>query len=70
MTLYRMELPEGWLVEAILDDYFHLNLFISNADGTDIMDISNDQTPVGEISFRLTTQQIEDDHEKSQEETG
>jgi hypothetical protein len=54
----------GWIVSAIVDEDNHLNLYIRNEDGTEIFDNSEDNAGENEISFRLTSQQIEDDYKQ------
>lgn len=53
-----------WIIHLCVDDDNHLNLTIHNMDGTEIFDNSEDNAGENEISFRLTSQQIEDDYKK------
>jgi hypothetical protein len=61
----RLILEGGWYVVATVDDDHHLNVFISNEDATEIMDISEDNGGCGELPFRFTTKGIEDEYNRS-----
>lgn len=54
----------GWHIEANVDDDGHLNLFVINEDGSDIIELENlsgdgHQEP---YSLRFTTESIEDEY--------
>lgn len=63
ITVDRVDI-RGWTVQLVVDDDNHLNIYVKNEDGTEIFDNSEDNAGENEISFRLTSQQIEDDYKK------
>lgn len=56
------QLLNGWLVDLLVDDDGHLNIFVKNEDGTTITEVETGQGD-GEngepLAFRVTTGRIE-----------
>lgn len=56
------QLPNGWLVDLLVDDDGHLNVFVKNKDGTTVNEVETGQGDGknGEpLAFRATTERIE-----------
>ena len=59
----RKEIQVGsWKVLLVNDDDNHLNVFISNEDGSDVIPLNADFDFSGEWGERFTTSTIEDLH--------
>ena len=57
----QIDMPYGWHLQVGVDCYNHLNIFVTNDDGTEIEDISDTNYTGHEIACRFTTQKIKDD---------
>lgn len=60
-------LKGGWNVDTYVDDDNHLNIYITNSDGTTINDIDTGQgdgVDGEQLALRLTTEGIEKEYAK------
>jgi hypothetical protein len=65
----KIQLSYGWEINATVDDDNHLNTYIHNIDGSDVLSIGNDQGAgkSGEdYAERYTTEQIEATYRKEE----
>jgi hypothetical protein len=63
-----VQLAKGWSLQGLVDDDGHLNVYVTNSDGTDIIDVETGQgdgTDGDQLALRFTTQKIEDDDRRS-----
>jgi hypothetical protein len=51
-----------WEITSLLDEDGHLNLYISHADGSEVVDVGEDIGKSDEFGIRLTTEDIEAAH--------
>lgn len=49
-------------VNLVLDDDGHLSVFVNSTDGTSVIDITDDMGGEREVCFRLTSENIEQNH--------
>jgi len=59
---------DGWCVRVLVDDDGHLNVYLSNGDGTQVHDVGEDLSCDDEGNHewgaRFTTDGIEENHNK------
>lgn len=58
-----LTLPRGWSVSGSVDKDGHLNILVKNTEGSDIVELEScqaDGTDGDALSFRMTTEKIED----------
>lgn len=63
-AIQGMEVNSSWTVKNIVDNDGHLNIYVSHADGSEVMDVGEDIGSEPEWGCRLTTQKIEDDYNR------
>ena len=66
----KFEMCDGWYVQIVVDDDGHLNMYLSNSDGTPVHDVGEDlsceylNNP--EWGARFTTDGIEKEYRDAQ----
>ena len=64
-----IEIGGGWVVHIAVDSDNHLNIFVKNKDGSQVIDTEEGlqaNEEIGELQFRLTTEKIEEDYKEEE----
>lgn len=68
MSIRRMVIEHGWIVDLVVDDDFHLSVYVINQDGSPVMDTGEEIGRENEWGARLTTGMIEEEYKSRMKE--